>query len=61
MLVATAPKPTNTLRPWVMQLKNKLKKQDREHIKRRQEEMNIKLVKRSIDKDGNMKVLLDPN
>ena len=42
-----------------MHLKNKLTQADRNRIKQRQQEMNIKLVKRTIDKDGKMKVLLD--
>ena len=41
-----------------MQLKNKLTQADRARIKARQEEMNMKLVKRTIDKNGKMKVIL---
>ena len=44
-----------------MQLKNKLTKQDRERIRRRQEEMEMVLVKRTTAKDGTgkKKVFLD--
>ena len=58
-LLVTTSKATIALRPWVMHLKNKLTQADRNRIKQRQQEMNIKLVKRTIDKDGKMKVLLD--